>query len=204
MKRSVLTLAMTTATALLSHAGIIGFEDYTFTGSELTETNRINRDGVISDWGSAKTFPGTIAGSFDYTTFSFNSGLLPELQITITSTSGINVFESLYTTFDPTDITTGYLGDAGSSNGFQSFRIDGALNTDYTIVINAIDNTTIAGAVVNVCAEGFASASSPAPTPACANLNQSLFPTPEPASGATTLVALPVMFWAYRRFRRSR
>jgi hypothetical protein len=193
------------AAALFSsfaHAGVITFENYTFTGSEPDETGRISRNGIASAWGSAKPFPGSIAGSYEYTTLTFNSGSTPELQISMTDLTGIQVFLSLYSgTFDPTNIATGYVGDAGSGMNLQVFQVDGTTNTNYTVVINEVPGGVQSGDVVNVCVEGFASAGSPAPTPACSNLNPSIVGTPEPATWATALCVLPMMALAALRLR---
>lgn len=190
---------------LVANASVIGFENYTFTGSEAIETGRIVRNGVASAWGTAKPFPGPFGGSFEFTTFTFNSGSTGELQISMTDISS-SEFISLYgATFDPANIGTNYLGDAGLSGQFQVFQVDGTPNTNYTVVVNEASAGLQSGDLVNVCVEGFSSASNPAPTPACSNLNQSLInPVPEPATSGSLLFALPILLLAGRRLRLAR
>jgi len=61
------------------------------------QTNRINRNGVVSSCGSAKTFPGSISGShtFDSYTFTACQSFCMEAGLDA-GQAGINLFESAY------------------------------------------------------------------------------------------------------------
>lgn len=58
MKKPITILAAMAAFSTFTHAAVITFENYTFTGSEADENGRLNRNGVISAWGSAKSLSG--------------------------------------------------------------------------------------------------------------------------------------------------
>jgi Subtilase family/Abnormal spindle-like microcephaly-assoc'd, ASPM-SPD-2-Hydin len=105
-----------------------------------TQASRINRNGVVSSCGTAKSFPGTITGThtFDAYTFPACQAICLEPQLNA-GAAGINLFESLYSpSYDPTSIGTNYSGDAGLSGNTQSFGVDITANTNYTVVINDV------------------------------------------------------------------
>jgi len=105
-----------------------------------TQTNRINRNGVISACGTPKAFPGAITGShsFDSYTFTACQSFCME-PILDAGAAGVNLFESAYTpAFVPTSIGTNYAGDAGLSTNIQSFGITTTADTVYTIAVNDV------------------------------------------------------------------
>lgn len=109
-----------------------------------TQTNRINRNGVVSACGAPKSFPGSIASgarTFDSYTFTACQAMCMEVEL---SSNSLNLFESVYSpSYDPTDIATNYQGDPGLSSNSQSFGIDTAAATPYVVVVNDVDGTGI-------------------------------------------------------------
>jgi hypothetical protein len=112
----------------------------TATGTQLT---RIFRDGNPSVCGTPKTFPGTFTTNnhlFDSYTFTACRAMC--LNVGLTSTNGIDLFESAYSpTYDPTNLGTNYAGDAGLSGSPQAFGISTTASTQYTIVVNDVSGS---------------------------------------------------------------
>lgn len=109
----------------------------TATGSQ---TGRINRNGVVSSCGSAKSFPGTISSThaFDSYTFTACQSFCMEVGLDA-GNAGVNLFESAYSpAYDPNNIGADYVGDAGLSTNIQSFSINTTSGTPYTIVVNDV------------------------------------------------------------------
>jgi hypothetical protein len=105
------------------------------------QTNRINRNGVVSSCGTAKTFPGMITtGTRAFDSYSFTACRAMCLEVELNSSSGMNLYESAYSpSFDPANIGTNYQGDAGLSGTTQTVSIDTSASTPYTIVVNDVD-----------------------------------------------------------------
>ena len=108
------------------------------------QTNRINRNGVISACGTPKAFPGAITGSHTFDSYTFTACQSFCMQTVLSAgTAGVNLFESAYTpSYTPTSIGTDYAGDAGLSTNIQSFGINTTTATPYTIVVNEIAGNT--------------------------------------------------------------
>ena len=133
-----------------SHALVL---DETFTLSTDAApggTGRINRNAVASACGTAKPFPGTIAGNFHSNTRSLvNNGPAQCVTITIASNDcsdgDADVFPALYTaSFDPNNLSANYLGDAGTSTGSPtsppvSFGVDLTAGQTVTLVVESVD-----------------------------------------------------------------
>ncbi len=100
---------------------------------------RLTRNSVPSTCGVSKTFPGTQgAGPYRYDVMNFTatrSGCV-RVGVTRTSVSG-SVHIAAYTAFDNTDMSTGYLGDSGSSaaSGSVSFELSVTAGQTYSIVV---------------------------------------------------------------------
>lgn len=129
MKRLLGVVAVLTITAASVEAQTV--TSYIWSGQEPTMDARLFRDGVPSDWQNPKAFPGTFGGTFSWAVFFFvnptpaaNPFFVDIMQSTI-----FNSFFSVYLNgFDPTNLSSGYLGDAGSSFnipplGEQSFSV---------------------------------------------------------------------------------
>lgn len=136
-------LNFTVPAGLLSITNTLGTQPTGVTGVTTatgTQTGRINRNGVVSSCGSAKSFPGTISGShaFDAYTFTACQSFCMEVGLNA-GAAGVNLFSSAYSpAYDPTSIGTDYLGDAGLSTNAQSFSVNTTSGTPYTIVVNDV------------------------------------------------------------------
>jgi hypothetical protein len=104
------------------------------------QTNRINRNGVISSCASSKAFPGAITGSHTFDSYTFTACQATCMNVGLNAgAAGINLFESAYTPlFTPTSIGTDYAGDAGLSSNIQSFGIQTTAATSYTVVVSDV------------------------------------------------------------------
>jgi hypothetical protein len=203
------TFVFTTALsffALTANAAIITNGTYTFSGLEPMQEGRVFRNGVPSDWGTAKAFPGTTDdnGMFAYTTIPFNVGADPFIQITYQWFSGSGVFAVLYsgTTYDPNALSANYVGDAGSSvsnlTGMpRTFRVDGVLSGDYLLVLSGVSAGAITGTTIGYCVEGFPDTSSPG---SCTDFGVGDPGVPEPST--LVFVALALGLAGLAKFRR--
>jgi hypothetical protein len=112
----------------LAQATTIYTDTLTITGADSTQLGRLSRDGVPSDWSGTKAFPGAInpALTYHYITrdldlIALESGFVygGYIQVDFDSNS-VNTFLSAYLdSYNPANLATNYLGDAGfSGNGF--------------------------------------------------------------------------------------
>jgi PEP-CTERM motif len=126
-----------------------------------TQLGRISRNGIPSDWSGLKPFPGIInpLTVYNYHTFSVNSGVTPFIFITIDSVPG-NTFASAYfPTYDPTNLSLNYLGDAGSSGNYfgtdpVSFEVFVPVRSNFLVVVNTSSNAGI-GQPFTITVQGF-------------------------------------------------
>lgn len=199
--------------AVPASASIIFNGAYTLTGSDPEMSPRINRDGVSSDWGVTRPFPGEFSsGFFTYQLFEFNSGDNPFLQVTFDSNdSDGNIMAALYSSvFNPDDLAFGWLADGGLSTGSPassvSFRYEGQANTDYMVLLFDVNDELTTG---GICVEGFSEALDPRP-PACAiDFDNQLLPGSQsvatvPVTDTMYLVLLAGLPLVFGRIRRSR
>lgn len=112
-------------------------------------TGRLDRTGSPSVCGTTKPFPGMVAGNYHSNTRSLvNNGPAQCVTITVMSTDctdgGPDVFPALYgSSFDPNQISAGYLGDAGTSTGGPgstpaTFSVDLAAGQTVTLAVGAV------------------------------------------------------------------
>jgi hypothetical protein len=92
---------------------------YTWTGSELIQSDRLFRDGVTSTCAVAKTYPGAYGGGPQgYLTFPYFNPNPTATCVTVTWTGdpGYNTFLSAYLApYNPFNMASNYLGDSGVS-----------------------------------------------------------------------------------------
>ena len=179
---------------------------YTLLGTDPLMSPRLNRDGVTSDWGFVRTFPGEFSsGDFPYQLFGFNSGTNPFLQVTFGSQDlNANIQVALYTgLFDPANIGAGWLADSGTSTGTPAsdmvFRFEGQLNTNYQILLFDTNEGLTSG---GVCVEGFTEAASPRPSACAIDYQNILTPdgqVPAPATLALFGLGLAGLGWSRRK-----
>ena len=117
-----------------------------------TQVSRISRSGVVSTCAAVKAYPGAVTGAnHAYDSYSFqsctNTCITPQLNA---GAAGINLFESIYTpTFSPSNIATNYAGDAGLSGSTQSFGVNVAASTSYSLVIADVNGNPPSTGIVN-------------------------------------------------------
>lgn len=115
----------------------------TLTTGDLAQTNRLTRNSVTSGCGTPKANPGVTAGSgilFDKYTFTNPSASPVCVSVTLQATNGINMLAVLYSTHVPTNPSTNYLADFGSS-GFQTtFRHTLAGGASVDLVVSSTTN----------------------------------------------------------------
>lgn len=104
------------ATLTVSGSGTLA-TSVTMDGTEPAMSARLVANGVSSVCAPAKSFPGTVAGTYTYkTTTAYNNG--PERCVTVNfnqGTCGSSVLLSAYAgSFNPANLSQNYLGDAGS------------------------------------------------------------------------------------------
>ena len=139
-----------------------------------TQLGRLVRTGIPSDWSSVKAFPGVNnpGTTFNYHTYTVNSGVTPYIFITMDSVAA-NTFASAYLgVYDPLNKATGYIGDAGSSgNSFGtdpvSFEVFVPVHTNFQILVNTSANAGI-GQPFTITVQGF--------------IDDQFTPSPEPSS----------------------
>jgi hypothetical protein len=129
------TMTTTIGTAPPTPTGVIS----AITG---TQSVRMFRDGNPAVCGTAKAFPGLSGGT---STRKFDSYKLHNCKsstvcvtVTFTDTSGGNLFSSAYlTSFDPANLGTNYLADAGFS-GTETYSFNVPANTDFLVNVNEV------------------------------------------------------------------
>jgi PEP-CTERM motif len=143
--------SLATLVSAASLALCVSASAQTFTGSitlsDPTENGRLFRDGVPSVSGTQKPFPG-ISGSgtfYHYDSYILTNPFATTTAFTITlstTTAGVFPFSVAYLgAFNPANIATNYLGDAGTSadSGVPtSFMVDVPAGATFTLVVNEV------------------------------------------------------------------
>ena len=129
------------ATLTVSASGTLA-TGVTMDGTEPAMSARLVANGVSSVCAPAKSFPGTVAGSYTYkTTTAYNNG--PERCVTVNfdqGTCGSNVLLSAYAgSFNPANLSQNYLGDAGS---FQTLPFSFMAPANAAVVLVAASATS--------------------------------------------------------------
>jgi hypothetical protein len=154
---------------------------------------RLSRSGPSSEWADPKAFPGTVNGgvTYYYTEYSFSiptNGNYFQIEI---YDPFIAIFASAYLdtfTPGPGPTATNYLGDAGSSggfDGFESFQVYVPSSHTLDLVINTVGAASL-GRTFSITVESFSD-------------RDYTDPVPEPASMALSLGGLAVFLLARRR-----
>ena len=120
-----------------------------------TQSVRLSRSGVVSSCSASKSYPGLAGGTATrtYDTFSFTScrsGCAAFGNIDLNGNT-YNMFTSLYSGASlpvynptPTDLSSGYAGDSGSSANSQTLSYQVAAGTAYSLVVNDSSTTSAA------------------------------------------------------------
>ena len=158
--RRHLQLGLATACAALSLCSTPSWAA-TFSGGPLVNGvdpaipgPRLTRDGVPSACGSTKAFPGLVSGSgggYEYKRHSVNNpgpAQCVSISLTTSSCSGGNALHlTAYSgSFDPSNLSSNYLGDLGGSpvNRTLSMDIEVPANAQLVLVINENDGGSTA------------------------------------------------------------
>ena len=184
---SALCLVGALAFAANAYATTIDMFTSSLTAKDPTQSGRLSRTGIMSDWSSTKSFPGFIntGTTYHYTTYVYTPTDLvdaPYIQIDVDSIS-INTFFSAYAgSYDPTNPSAGYLGDAGASGNFFgidpiSFQIIIPAGEDLVIVANNTGASNLGvGDPYTITVEAFADTEFTDPSPISSS------PIPEPST----------------------
>lgn len=193
------TVALALSTVALSSGAIIWDSGVTALGiGDPTTLGRISRNGVISDWSTAKPFPGVIntATSYRYHVYDILIPFFNYIQISIDDSINTNVFASAYlSVYDPNNKATNYLGDAGGSGNLagnpRAFQVIMPSTPGHLEIV--INDSSAAGAGVGnpyeILVEGFSDT----------QFNEN---TPEPASLGLTAGGLGFALWLVARRRQ--
>lgn len=118
-KRMLILIMAGLLAANFATASVILSGTYTWTGTELGEGNRLNRNSIASTFSAPKSYPGSLASAGGgYTIVGvLGFGMEGWLDIDITTTAACcQSFVAAYLdSFDPLALATNYLGDGGSS-----------------------------------------------------------------------------------------
>lgn len=124
-----------------------------FTTATGTQTNRINRNGVVGTCAAAKAFPGAVAAGprqFDAYTFATcaNSGpYCVTVTLTNNCTGNKQLFGAVYGgSFVPANIATNYRSDPGASNtaaGPRSFSVPIPAGSTFVVVVSDVISTGV-------------------------------------------------------------
>ena len=164
----------------MAHADLLTTFTSSISSTDPTQLGRISRNGIPSDWSAVKAFPGIVnpGTTYNYQTFTVNSGVTPYIYITIDSVPA-NTFASAYFPgYNPTstgayhNMDVGYIGDAGSSGNYfgvdpVSFEVYVPMHSNFLIVVNT-SSTAGLGQPFTITVQGF--------------VDDQFTPTPEPSS----------------------
>jgi hypothetical protein len=104
------------------------------------QTGRLLRNGVASVAGTLKPFPGladSLPHHYDAYTFVNTTGSLQTVTVTLEETGFLDFSATYLSSFDPTNIATNYLADAGVSGpSLYSFNIDPGAS--FVVTVNAV------------------------------------------------------------------
>jgi hypothetical protein len=183
---SALCLMGALAFAANAYATTIDMFTSSLTDKDPTQLGRLSRSGVTSDWSSTKAFPGFLntTTTYHYTTYVYTpTDLLdaPFIQIDVDSISANTFFSAYAGSYDPTNPSVGYLGDAGQSGNFFgidpiSFQIIIPAGEDLVIVANNVGASNVGvGDPYTITVEAFADTEFTDPSPTSS-------PIPEPST----------------------
>jgi hypothetical protein len=134
-----------TAIALQLGVGLAATATYTgaIDSGDPTTATRVFRDGVASTCTSPKAaFPGTFgAGLFRYDSYTFTNPEAATVCVTVTlsSANSFRLFTAAYLgVFDPTNLATNYLADAGSSVSSATYSFTLGAGQTAVIVVQEV------------------------------------------------------------------
>ena len=123
MRQIALALAAVTALSIAAPAAatVVISSTGTIESSDPQQLNRVARNGIVSTWAAAKSYPGTLGvatHNYDLVNGTIAANALQNVyyEITYSLLTGDPLFSVAYlNSFDPNNIATNYLGDSGGS-----------------------------------------------------------------------------------------
>jgi len=114
----------------VAQATLIFADTISVTAGDPTQLGRLSRNGIPQDWSGGEAFPGVInpATSYHYMTLDLDVAALENtsygafLQISFDSTAATTFLSAYLDSYDPLNLATNWLGDAGTSGNF--FGVD--------------------------------------------------------------------------------
>jgi autotransporter-associated beta strand protein len=110
------------------------------TTSDPVQTGRWAGNLVVASCGTPKTWPGTVAGSYHFDEYSFTNTSPADACVTVELQSPSNILVTAYLRFDPANITSNYLGDAGNSThgGQTTFSCTVPAGASFLVVVTEV------------------------------------------------------------------
>jgi hypothetical protein len=182
LKLLALALAFSFIAPALHAEDVAYFYDY-LTSDNPTQNGRLSRNGIPQDWLGSEPFPGVINSSatYSYATYYFPASDFygaPYIEISFYDyyeayglVNGSGLFSSAYSTsYDPTSLSTNWLGDQGSSGNY--FGIDARYydvyldNAPLVLVVNSANASGLNDPyIIDISAYADSSYGEPALTP---------------------------------------
>jgi hypothetical protein len=108
-----------------------------------TQNTRLARTNVASACGASKLYPGLLGGTgtrqYDAYTFTNCSATSRCVNVTVNQ-SGVALFSAAYlTSYDPTNLATNYLADAGGSFTSMTYSFNVAAGATFVVVVNEVN-----------------------------------------------------------------
>jgi len=128
-----------------------------------TQNTRLSRNGEASACGASKTYPGLLgsagARQFDAYTFTNCSATSRCVKVTVNQSSAIALFSAAYlTSYDPTNLATNYIADAGSSSTSMVYSFDVAAGATFVVVVNEVNPGAGVGQTYTLNVDGLCTA----------------------------------------------
>jgi len=123
--------------------GVLGSGSADYPAISGKQVGRITRDGVVSNSLSPKPFPGFTATTglraFDAYFFQNRTAVEAPVTIELDTSSPTEPFSVVYSAFDPGNVATEYLADAGHSGSLQNFSLRVAPGEVFVVVVHEVD-----------------------------------------------------------------
>ena len=172
-------LFATLGRALLLSSLLAGTSTYAaaLVSTDPLQLGRLSRNAIAQDWShfelnplqNGEQFPGVINPGvpYHYHLYYYNVGLNPFVQFSIDSQSSFTFFSAYQTAYNPGNLMTNWLGDAGSSSNYafdnipanavdpRFFQVVAGLNTTLVVVVNETTTNAGIGQEFNLLVEAF-------------------------------------------------